>query len=176
MPDWEQRPESDPPAEAALVPVRLRVNSTQHDVLIEPRRTLLSVLRRDLHLTGAKPGCEMGNCGACTVLLDGEAFYSCLLLAVECESRDITTIEGLAAGGSLDPVQEAFIAHDAVQCGFCTPGQILAVKALLAASKHPDDETISRGLSGNICRCGTYPKIIRAVKALAETRLEPQQL
>ena len=102
MPDWEQRPESDPPAEAALVPVRLRVNSTQHDVLIEPRRTLLSVLRRDLHLTGAKPGCEMGNCGACTVLLDGEAFYSCLLLAVECEGRDITTIEGLARAASLD--------------------------------------------------------------------------
>jgi xanthine dehydrogenase YagT iron-sulfur-binding subunit len=174
MPDSEQRPEYTPPAGAALAPVRLRVNSTQHDVLIEPRRTLLSVLRRDLHLTGAKPGCEMGNCGACTVLLDGQAFYSCLLLAIECEGKEITTIEGLAAGGSLDPVQEAFIAHDAVQCGFCTPGQILAVKALLAASPHPDDETISRGLSGNICRCGTYPKIIRAVKALAESSSEPQ--
>lgn len=174
MPDSEQTPESDSPAEATLVPVRLRVNSTQHDVLIEPRRTLLSVLRRDLHLTGAKPGCEMGNCGACTVLLEGVAFYSCLLLAVECESRDITTIEGLAAGGALDPVQEAFIAYDAVQCGFCTPGQVLAVKALLTASPSPDDETISRGLSGNICRCGTYPKIIRAVRALTQNCSEPE--
>jgi aerobic-type carbon monoxide dehydrogenase small subunit (CoxS/CutS family) len=145
----------------------LRVNGSQREVHIEPRRTLLDTLRQDLHLTGAKPGCNMGQCGACTVLLDGEAVYSCLLLAVECQDREITTIEGLERDGVLDPVQQAFIEHDALQCGFCTPGQILAMKALLARNPHPSDEEIERGMSGNLCRCGAYPKIRAAARALA---------
>ncbi|MGZ3602937.1 MAG: (2Fe-2S)-binding protein, partial [Ktedonobacterales bacterium] len=114
-----------------------------------------------------KPGCNMGNCGACTVLLDGEAVYGCLVLAVECEGRNVTTIEGLARNGELDPVQRAFVEHDALQCGFCTPGQVLALKALLARNPHPSEEEIERGMSGNICRCGAYPKIRAAARALA---------
>jgi aerobic-type carbon monoxide dehydrogenase small subunit (CoxS/CutS family) len=148
---------------------RLTVNSIPHDLDAEPRRTLLDALREDLHLTGAKPGCDMGTCGACTVLLDGEAVYSCLLLAVECAGREITTIEGLTpAGGALHPVQAAFVEHDALQCGFCTPGQVLALTSLLARNPHPSDEEIERGMSGNLCRCGTYPKILAAARALAQ--------
>jgi aerobic-type carbon monoxide dehydrogenase small subunit (CoxS/CutS family) len=136
-------------------------------VAVEPRATLLEALRAELGLTGAKPGCEMGQCGACTVLVDGEAVYSCLLLAVECGEREITTIEGLARGDELDPVQQAFAEHDALQCGFCTPGQILAMKALLARNPHPSDDEILRGMSGNLCRCGAYAKILAAGRALA---------
>lgn len=147
--------------------VRLNVNGTVHDLDLEPRRTLLDVLRSDLHLTGAKPGCLMGNCGACTVLIDGEALYSCLSLAVENEGRAITTIEGLGSGEELDPVQAAFIEHDALQCGYCTPGQVLAMKALLDRTPHPSDEEIERGMSGNLCRCGAYAKIRAAGRALA---------
>src|SRR5215467_1122936 len=154
-------------AAPARVPTRLHVNGARRDMHIEPRRTLLDALRQDLHLTGAKPGCDMGQCGACTVLLDGEAVYSCLLLAVECQGREITTIEGLERDGVLDPIQQAFIEHDALQCGFCTPGQVLALKALLARNPHPSDEEIDRGMSGNLCRCGAYPKIRAAARALA---------
>ena len=149
------------------VRVRLHVNGAQREAHVEPRRTLLDTLRQDLHLTGAKPGCNMGQCGACTVLLDGEAVYSCLLLAVECQEREITTIEGLEHDGTLDPIQQAFVEHDALQCGFCTPGQVLALKALLARNPHPSDEEIERGMSGNLCRCGAYPKIRAAARALA---------
>lgn len=149
------------------VRIRLNVNGTARELYVEPRRTLLDALREDLHLTGAKPGCNMGNCGACTVLIDGEAIYSCLTLALECEGRSITTIEGLARDGTLDAVQEAFIQHDALQCGFCTPGQILALKALLDCNPHPTDEEIERSLSGNICRCGAYAKIRQAARTLA---------
>jgi xanthine dehydrogenase YagT iron-sulfur-binding subunit len=148
-------------------PIILRVNGVERALELEPRRTLLDALREDLGLTGAKPGCEMGNCGACTVLLDNEAIYSCLALAVECAGRAITTIEGLSQGDTLDRIQQAFIAHDALQCGFCTPGQILAMKALLDRTPHPDDEEIDRGMAGNLCRCGAYPKIRAAVRALA---------
>lgn len=147
--------------------IRLTVNGDAHDLDVEPRRTLLDALREDLHLTGAKPGCNMGNCGACTVIVDGEAVYSCLTLAVECQGRAITTIEGLSRGGALDPVQEAFVRYDALQCGFCTPGQILALKALLAHNPHPSDDEIERGMSGNLCRCGAYVKIREAARALA---------
>ena len=147
--------------------ISLSVNGVERALEIEPRRTLLDALREDLGLTGAKPGCEMGNCGACTVLLDGEAIYSCLALAVECQGRAITTIEGLTQGDALDPIQQAFIAHDALQCGFCTPGQVLAMKALLDRNPHPDDEEIDRAMSGNLCRCGAYPKIRAAARALA---------
>src|SRR5215831_5436706 len=145
----------------------LRVNGLERALEVEPRRTLLDALREDLGLRGAKPGCEMGNCGACTVLLDGEAIYSCLTLATECQGRAITTIEGLTQGDALDPIQQAFIAHDALQCGFCTPGQVLALKALLDRNPHPDDEEIDRAMSGNLCRCGAYPKIRAAARALA---------
>ena len=147
--------------------ILLHVNGVERAVEVEPRRTLLDALREDLGLMGAKPGCEMGNCGACTVLLDGEAIYSCLALAVECQGRAITTIEGLTQGDTLDRVQQTFIAYDALQCGFCTPGQVLAMKALLDRNPHPDDEEIERAMSGNLCRCGAYPKIRAAARALA---------
>jgi xanthine dehydrogenase YagT iron-sulfur-binding subunit len=147
--------------------VRLTVNGRVYELDIEPRRTLLDTLRDTLGLTGAKPGCDMGQCGACTVLVDGEAVYSCLTLTVEMEGRVITTIEGLSVSGDLDPVQEAFIQHDALQCGFCTPGQVLAMKALLGHNPHPTDEEIDRAMSGNLCRCGAYPKIRAAARALA---------
>jgi aerobic-type carbon monoxide dehydrogenase small subunit (CoxS/CutS family) len=157
-----------PPAERATTTrVRLLVNQTPYHLDIEPRRTLLDALRVDLQLTGAKLGCGMGNCGACTVLVDGEAIYSCLALAVECEGKPITTIEGLGQGDELDPVQAAFVAHDALQCGYCTPGQVLAMKSLLARNPHPSDDEIERGMSGNLCRCGAYPKILAAGRALA---------
>jgi aerobic-type carbon monoxide dehydrogenase small subunit (CoxS/CutS family) len=147
--------------------ILLRVNGVERSLEVETRRTLLDALREDLGLTGAKPGCEMGNCGACTVLLDGEAIYSCLALAVECRGREIMTIEGLTQGDALDRVQQAFIAHDALQCGFCTPGQVLSMKALLDRNPHPDDEEIDLAMSGNLCRCGAYPKIRAAARALA---------
>jgi aerobic-type carbon monoxide dehydrogenase small subunit (CoxS/CutS family) len=149
------------------IPISLRVNGVDRALEVEARRTLLDALREDLGLTGAKPGCEMGNCGACTVLVDGEAIYSCLALAVECQGQEITTIEGLTQGDALDCVQQAFIAHDALQCGFCTSGQVLAMKALLDRNPHPDDEEIDRAMSGNLCRCGAYPKIRAAARALA---------
>ena len=151
--------------------ITLRVNGVERTLEVEARRTLLDALREDLGLTGAKPGCEMGNCGACTVLLDGEAIYSCLALAVECQGRAITTIEGLTQGDALDRVQQEFIAHDALQCGFCTPGQVLAMKALLDRNPHPSDEEIDRAMSGNLCRCGAYPKIRTAARALARQEM-----
>jgi xanthine dehydrogenase YagT iron-sulfur-binding subunit len=153
--------------------IRLGINQTEYELDVEPRRTLLDALREDLHLTGAKPGCNMGNCGACTVLVDGEALYSCLLLAVECEGLAITTIEGLGRDGALDPVQQAFVEQDALQCGFCTPGQVLALTALLARNPHPSDEEIDRGMAGNLCRCGAYPKIRAAARALARQGTPP---
>lgn len=147
--------------------VSLTVNGVRYEREIETRRTLLDTLREDVGLTGAKPGCDMGQCGACTVLVDGEAVYSCLLLAVELEGREITTIEGLAVDGELDPVQAAIVEYDALQCGFCTPGQALAMKALLKRHPHPTDAEIDRALSGNLCRCGAYPKLRAAARALA---------
>ena len=145
--------------------VTLRVNGEVYDLLTYPHRTLLEVLREDLHLTGAKESCGEGACGTCTVLLDGFPVRSCLFLAVEAEGREITTIEGLAAGGKLHPLQEAFVEHHAIQCGFCTPGMILTAKALLDAVPEPTEEEIRRALSGNICRCTGYAKIVDAVKA-----------
>jgi xanthine dehydrogenase YagT iron-sulfur-binding subunit len=158
---------SDGDASSQRTAILLRVNGAERALEVEARRTLLDALREDLGLMGAKPGCEMGNCGACTVLLDGEAVYSCLALAIECQGQAITTIEGLTQGDTLDPIQQAFIAHDALQCGYCTPGQVLALKALLTRDPHPDDEQIDRALSGNLCRCGAYPKIRAAARALA---------
>ncbi|MGQ0641246.1 MAG: (2Fe-2S)-binding protein [Gemmatimonadaceae bacterium] len=143
------------------------VNGREREVAVTARETLLTVLRERLHLTGAKPGCERGECGACTVLVDDHNVYGCLTLALACEGRQVTTIEGLAPGGALHPLQQAFIAHDAVQCGFCTPGQILAAVALLERQPAPSAADIAHGMSGNLCRCGTYPKIVRAIEATA---------
>ena len=150
--------------------MRLSINGRTREVAAEPHETLLTVLRERLALTGAKPGCERGECGSCTVLLDGRPVYSCLTLAVACEGEAVTTIEGIAPPGALHPLQEAFIARDAVQCGFCTPGQVLAALALLEASASPDDEEIRRAMSGNLCRCGTYPKIVQAIRDVAASR------
>src|SRR5437879_5942915 len=140
-----------------LMDVTLRVNGADRTIAVEPRRTLLDALRHDLQLTGAKKVCDRGDCGACTVLVDGHAMYACLLLAVDCPGREITTIEGLAesngGSGHLDPVQRAFVEVDAFQCGFCTPGQILSIRGLLLENPHPDDDAIRRAISGNICRC-----------------------
>ena len=145
--------------------VTLRVNGEIYDLLTYPHRTLLEVLREDLELTGAKESCGEGACGSCTVLLDGLPVRSCLLLALEAEGRSITTIEGLAKGGELHPIQKAFVEHHAIQCGICTPGMILTAKALLDATPEPTEEEIRLALSGNICRCTGYAKIVEAVKA-----------
>jgi xanthine dehydrogenase YagT iron-sulfur-binding subunit len=154
--------------------MHLTVNGRSRQLEVAPDATLLSLLRDHLHLTGAKPACERGECGACTVLITGadgalEPIYSCLALALAHEGDSITTIEGLAAGASMHPVQAAFIEHDAVQCGFCTPGQVLAAVSLLAHDADPSDDAIVRAMSGNLCRCGTYPKIVRAIHSAAET-------
>jgi aerobic-type carbon monoxide dehydrogenase small subunit (CoxS/CutS family) len=147
------------------VPVTLHVNGRPVEVEIEPRRTLLSVLREELGLTGAKEGCGEGNCGACTVLLDDRTVYACLTLAVDCEGRRIRTIEGLSRGGELHPVQRAFVEEDGYQCGFCTSGQILSAVALLERRPNPSAEEVRRGMVGNLCRCGAYPNIVKAVLA-----------
>lgn len=148
--------------------VTLIVNGEAHELLVEPRRTLLDALRKDLGLTGAKKACDEGTCGACTVLLDGKPIYACMALALECEGRTIETIEGLARDGKLHPIQEAFIEEDALQCGFCTPGQIMSVKALLDENPNPTLEDVKRAVSGNLCRCGAYPKIFKAALRAAE--------
>ena len=154
--------------------MRLTVNGRSRQLDVAPDATLLTVLRDQLHLTGAKPACDRGECGACTVLLAGsngtpEPIYSCLALAVAHDGDAITTIEGLSNGSGPHPVQAAFIEHDAVQCGFCTPGQVLAAVALLARDGDPSEESIVRAMSGNLCRCGTYPKIVRAIQSAAAT-------
>jgi len=151
----------------------LTVNGRSRDVAVAPDASLLSLLREQLHLTGAKPACERGECGACTVLVasdDGtpEPIYACLALAAAYEGASITTIEGLSSGPAVHRVQAAFIEHDAVQCGYCTPGQVLSAVALLARDSNPSDEAILAAMSGNLCRCGTYPKIVRAIRAVAD--------
>ena len=154
--------------------VTLHVNGAEHKLVLEPRHTLLDALRYDLHLTGTKKVCDMGDCGACTILVDGRAVYACLLLAVDCQGRQITTIEGLARNGRLDPVQEAFIAMDAFQCGFCTPGQIMSLRALLNETFTPSEEDIRRAVSGNLCRCGAYVNILRAGRIVASPSAEAE--
>ncbi len=157
-----------------MQPVRLRVNDVEHALQVEPRHTLLDTLRGDLQLTGAKKVCDMGDCGACTVLVDGRAMYACLLLAVDCEGRQVTTVEGLTQDGDLDPVQQAFIQADAFQCGFCTPGQIMSLRALLNETPAPTDEQIRRAVTGNLCRCGAYQNIVRAGRTAAELQADQQ--
>lgn len=152
----------------------LNVNGKTRRVTAAPSAFLLEVLREKLALTGAKLACGMGECGACTVLLDGEAVCSCLTLAIETQGRAITTIEGLAQGDALDPVQEAFAATGGVQCGFCTPGMILTAKALLAECPHPSEQDVRHALSGNLCRCTGYSKIVEAVLLAAAAQQEEQ--
>lgn len=149
-------------------PVRLRVNGTWREIWVEPRRTLLDALRWDLGLTGTKKGCDRGQCGACTVIVEGKAVYSCLLLAVQCDGKQVETVEGLGRPGELHPLQEAFLRHDAYQCGYCTPGQLMSAKALLDHNPHPTEEEIQEALSGNLCRCGAYAHIKEAVKEVAQ--------
>ena len=146
----------------------LKINGDYHEVVAEPHSTLLEILREQLGLTGAKEGCGLGDCGACTVLVDGKEVHSCIMPAVEAKGKEITTIEGLAVNGKLDPLQKAFVEHGAMQCGFCTPGMILASKALLNRNPRPTEVEIRRAISGNICRCTGFAKIVEAVKAAAE--------
>jgi carbon-monoxide dehydrogenase small subunit len=153
---------------SSLLLVELVVNGEPHGVAIAQQRTLLEVLREDLDLTGTKHGCELGECGACTVLVDGEPHLSCLTLAVEAEGREITTVEGLAAADGLHPLQHAFAELSAAQCGYCTPGMLLTAKALLDANPTPTLDETKQALSGNLCRCTGYAKILEAISLAGE--------
>jgi len=153
-----------------MLPITLRVNGRDHKLLVEPRWTLGDVLRETLGLTGTKIGCSRGECGACTVLMDGRPRYSCLTLAVEAEGVAITTVEGLMKGEELGDVQQAFVEEDGYQCGFCTPGQVVAVEGLLRENPDPSFEEIRMGVSGNLCRCGAYANIFRAARRAADQR------
>ncbi len=156
--------------------IDLNVNGFTYRVAVEPWRSLAEVLREELGLTGTKVGCNQGDCGACTVLIDGRAVSSCLTLAVEAHQRQITTIEGLAASpDQLHPIQQAFIDHGAVQCGFCTAGMILSAKALLDQNPDPSEEEIRQGIAGNLCRCTGYTKIVEAISAAAQTLRGPRE-
>jgi carbon-monoxide dehydrogenase small subunit len=155
------------------VHLKLHVNGEEAPVSFAPYKTLLEVLREDLGLTGTKHGCELGECGACTVLLDGEPVLACLVLAVACEGRRIQTIEGLARGAELHPLQAAFADHGGSQCGYCTPGVIMTAKALLEANPNPSREQIREATAGNLCRCTGYQQIVEAIEsAAAELREE----
>jgi xanthine dehydrogenase YagT iron-sulfur-binding subunit len=147
--------------------ITLSINGRRHHLLVESRWSLLYVLRERLGLTGTKVGCERGECGACTVLIDDVPRYACMTLAVEAQGARITTLEGLMTGEELGPVQQAFIEDDAFQCGYCTPGQIMAAEGLLRTNPEPSDEEIRRGMSGNLCRCGAYDHIFKAVRRAA---------
>jgi xanthine dehydrogenase YagT iron-sulfur-binding subunit len=165
--------EGEPPRpEQAAVPVTLQVNGKKHELKLEPRVTLLDALREYLGLTGTKKGCDHGQCGACTVLVDGRRIYSCLTLAAMQAGARITTVEGLADGDKLHPVQAAFIARDAFQCGYCTPGQICSAVGLLAEGHARTDAEVREQMSGNICRCGAYPNIVAAIQDARAARAE----
>ena len=150
--------------------LKLWINGRSHRLIVEPRWSLLFVLREKLGLTGTKVGCERGECGACTALIDGQPRYACMTLVVEAVGKEITTLEGLMKGEELGPVQQAFLEHDAFQCGYCTPGQIMAVEGLLRSNPNPSLEEIRRAVSGNLCRCGTYAHIFKAAQRAAELR------
>ncbi|MCU0596518.1 MAG: (2Fe-2S)-binding protein [Desulfobacterota bacterium] len=148
--------------------IRLQVNGIGYEVMVSPRDLLVDVIRKQLGFTGTKKGCGHGDCGTCTVLVNDKPILSCLTLAISCQGKRITTIEGLDRDGVLHPVQQSFVNHGAIQCGFCTPGMVLSAKALLDQNPNPTEEQIRRGLSGNLCRCTGYAKIIEAVEAAAE--------
>ena len=148
--------------------VNVQVNGQERTFGGDPSMPLLWYLRDELGLTGTKKSCDRGSCGACTVILDGKAVYACSLLAMEADQKRVTTIEGLVDGEKLHPIQEAFVKHDGMQCGFCTPGTIMSVKALLDKNPHPNSAEMKEALSGNICRCSAYPKIIESAMAAAQ--------
>ena len=150
-----------------MIPVTLTVNGIRHDLEVAPNATLLELLRASLQLTGAKEGCGVGECGTCLVLVDGEPVTSCIVLAVDADGRVVETIEGLAHDGDLDPLQAAFVEHGAVQCGYCTPAMVMAAAALLRRSPQPDPVETAEALAGVLCRCGSYPKVLEAVRAAA---------
>lgn len=164
----EAVPEITDPEE--MVQIALKINGRLHRLLVEPRWTLLFVLRDRLGITGTKAACERGECGSCSVLIDELPRYACMTLAVEAEGTEITTIEGLLDGEELGEVQQAFVEHDAFQCGYCTPGQIIAAEGLLRANPAPTEAEIRHGMSGNLCRCGTYQHIVNAVTHAGENR------
>ena len=153
---------------AEMVDLTLQVNGRRHALTVEPRTTLLDALREELRLTGTKKGCDRGSCGACTVHVDGRRVNSCLALAARCQDKAITTIEGLAENGELHPMQAAFLAHDGLQCGYCTPGQIMSAAALVEEGRAVSDAAIREWMSGNICRCGAYPHILAAIKDVVQ--------
>lgn len=148
--------------------ITIKVNGNSYSLAPEPNRTLLEVLREELGLTGTKQACDTGGCGACTVLINSKPVYSCLVLAIDCEGKDILTIEGLASDDHLHPLQEAFIKYGAVQCGFCTPGMILSGKALLDSNPRPKEEDVRKAIAGNLCRCTGYAKIVEAILATSK--------
>jgi carbon-monoxide dehydrogenase small subunit len=148
--------------------IELKVNGQTYEVETQPWRTLAEVLRDQLHLTGTKISCAEGHCGACTVIIDGKAVNSCLMLIAEAQGKKILTIEGLSKGGELHPIQDAFVTHGAVQCGFCTPGLIMGTKAFLLENPSPSEEEIKKALSGHLCRCTGYVQVLEAVKVAAE--------
>ena len=153
------------------VPIQLKVNGMAYKMEVEPRRTLLELIREDLELTGTKEGCSLGECGSCTVLLDGKPIKSCITLAVQANGREVTTIEGLEkADGTLHPLQQAFIDHGAIQCGFCTPGMILSAKGLLDENPTPTELEARQAIAGNLCRCTGYQKIVEAILAVSNQR------
>lgn len=149
------------------ITIRLRVNGQTREVMVEPRTTLLAALRERLDLTGTKEVCDRGSCGACTVLIDGRPALACMRLALDARGREITTIEGLGSESALTEIQEAFVAKDGLQCGFCTPGFVVSATALLRSNPNPSREEIRRGVSGNLCRCGTYPRVYEAIETAA---------
>lgn len=161
-------PNDAPTLGPGAVPVKLNINGKEFRVEVEPRVTLLDAMRERMGLTGAKRVCDRGECGACTVLVEGRPVYACMMLAVDAQGKKIATIEGLASGLKLDPLQTAFIKHDALQCGFCTPGFLMALKGLLLKNPHPSREEVRLAISGNVCRCGTYPKIFAAVSEVSK--------
>lgn len=148
--------------------IKVTVNGILYELSVQPWETLLDVIREHLGLTGTKEGCGLGECGACTIIMDGKTVNSCLVLAVEADDRVITTIEGLANGDELHPIQEAFVKCGGLQCGFCTPGMIMSTKALLEENPNPSEEEIRKGIAGNFCRCTGYTKIIESVKVAAK--------
>ena len=165
-----RRPHGDAFAGPGPSDIAFEVNGRPVVVRVPPHRTLLDSLREDLGLTGTKKVCDEGTCGACTVLLDGRAVYSCMTLAHVCAGRQVETIEGVARDGVLHPVQQAFIDHDAYQCGFCTPGQVMSLVGLLRANDAPTTEDVTRAVTGNLCRCGAYPNIVAAGTAAAKKK------
>ncbi|MDP2606547.1 MAG: (2Fe-2S)-binding protein [Deltaproteobacteria bacterium] len=151
------------------IPVTLKVNGESYDLMIAPYRTLLDVLREEIHLTGSKKGCDVGDCGACTVLLDGKPVNACLVVAATADNAEITTIEGLAQDGNLHPLQQAFVKEGAVQCGFCTSGTLMSLKALFDRNSTPSMDEVKSAIAGNLCRCTGYTKIFKAVESVIQS-------